>query len=80
VSDEILGKWTVGELLAVRWDDEMAQRFPNANHALCRQEMERRADGMHPFDPPHCIGWHCNRCGATTGDQGHHYCPDRPRT
>lgn len=79
MSDEpILGKYQIAELLAVTWNDDMAARFPNANHTMCRQEMDVRVDGCHPFDPPHCVGWHCNRCGAPTNAWGHHDCPDRP--
>lgn len=75
---EILGRWSVGELLAVKWNDDMAKRFPNAEHACCRQEMRMGEHGAECFDPPHCMGWHCNRCGAPTNDQGNHSCPDRP--
>lgn len=78
MSDDILGKWKVTELLAVIWDDEMAARFPNAEHHFCRQEFRPDENGMaEPFDPPHCVGWHCNRCGKATNSYGHHECPDR---
>ena len=65
--DEILGKYRVGELLAVGWNDEMAERFPNAGHICCR------IDGR----TGRCVGLHCNRCGAATDAQGGHNCPDR---
>lgn len=67
--DELLGKYTVGELLASVWNDEMAQRFPNADHTFCR------VDGR----TLRCHGLHCNRCGAPTDAQGGHDCPDRPK-
>lgn len=69
--DLIGGKWKLTELLAVQWNPEMEQRFPNAEHHFCRQEMR-------PGEPMHCIGWHCNRCGQATNSYGHHDCPDRP--
>ena len=79
MSDDILGEWQVQELVAVMWNDDMAARFPNAEHTMCRQEFWNK-DGMaEPFDPPRCRGWHCNRCGAPTNDRGHHTCPDRPQ-
>lgn len=78
MSEIVNGKWEIQELLAVTWNDEMAQRFPNAEHHFCRQEMRPTEDGFAPFDPPHCVGWHCNRCGAATNSYGHHNCPDRP--
>ena len=72
--------YQLGELLAVEWNDEMAQRFPDVDHTMCRQELWNQNDGLgwRPFDPPHCRGWHCNRCGAPTNSYGHHVCPDRP--
>lgn len=70
-------KWTITELLAVGWSEDMTQRFPNADHTFCRQEMNPAT--CQPYDPVRCHGWHCNRCGAPTSDQGHHYCPDRPQ-
>jgi hypothetical protein len=56
----------------------MADRFPSASHAGCRQQMELRGGEFHSFDPPRCMGWHCNRCGKATNSYGHHSCPDRP--
>jgi hypothetical protein len=77
MSDIIGGKWKITELLAVAWNPEMAQRFPNADHAGCRQQMRGTPNGFEPFDPPRCAGWHCNRCGQPTNSYGHHDCPDR---
>lgn len=71
VSD--LSRYQLGELLAVTWTDEMAQRFPNADHAGCRALMDPATQRV-----TRCIGWHCNRCGAPTNSYGHHDCPDRP--
>lgn len=69
---EILGKYTLGELLAVGWDAEMAQRFPNADHTCCRVQVDRHGNVVR------CAGLHCNRCGQSTDCQGGHDCPDRP--
>lgn len=79
MADILGGKWQLGELLAVSWDADMASRFPNADHASCRQQMQPGPDGWEPFDPPRCAGFHCNRCGAPTNSYGHHDCPDRPQ-
>ena len=75
-----LEDFTPIELVAVQWNPDMAQRFPNADHTGCRQLMRRLPDGRTwvPCDPPQCHGWHCNRCGAPTNSYGHHTCPDRP--
>lgn len=83
-----LDRYRLGELLAVQWNDDMAQRFPNADHHGCRQLMrqgpliqgpfEEPYRDWVPFDPPRCSGYHCNRCGAPTNMFGHHDCPDRP--
>jgi hypothetical protein len=79
MNGEALGKWTLVELLAVGWSEDMAARFPNAVHAGCRQEMHAGEDGLlRPCSPPRCMGWHCNRCGKATSSYGHHMCPDRP--
>jgi hypothetical protein len=79
MSDIIGGKWEAVELLAVMWSSEMAERFPNADHSGCRQELRATDAGFEPFDPPRCFGWHCNRCGRATNCYGHHNCPDRPQ-
>lgn len=73
-----ISRYQLGELLCVSWSDEMANRFPNADHTGCRQEMRRGEHGWESFDPVRCHGWHCNRCGAPTNSYGHHDCPDRP--
>jgi hypothetical protein len=72
------GKWVVQELVAVMWNDGMAQRFPSADHVGCRQLFQHKDGQWVEFDPPRCVGWHCNRCGAPTNSWGHHDCPDRP--
>lgn len=72
-------RFELRELVAVSWSDEMTQRFPNADHTGCRQLMHPGPDGHWvPHRPPHCLDWHCNRCGAPTNSYGHHDCPDRP--
>lgn len=66
--DGTVGGWNVVETLAVVWNDELAQRFPHANHDSCRIDISTFR----------CHGLHCNRCGSPTGVQGGHDCPDRP--
>lgn len=66
------------EMVAVQWNPDMAARFPNAEHDGCRQMLQIADDGTHEaFDPPRCVGYHCNRCGAPTNMYGYHDCPDR---
>lgn len=69
---ETRNRWQLGELVAVMWNDEMAARFPSADHTLCRVEVDSLGRVLR------CMGWHCNRCGAPTNYQGGHNCPDRP--
>ncbi|MGV7669123.1 hypothetical protein PJN91_17270 [Mycobacterium kansasii] len=69
MADIIGGRYQITELLAVAWNPEMTQRFPNADHSECRLDSAGR-----------CTGWHCNRCGKPTNSYGHHQCPDRPVT
>jgi hypothetical protein len=91
MTDNLAGRYQITELVAVAWNDDMAARFPNADHHGCRQEMQPGPLIQHrpfekpyrnwvPFNPPQCHGWHCNRCGAPTNSMGHHNCPDRPTT
>lgn len=75
---DIAGRYQITELLAVMWNEDMAARFPNADHTGCRQEMRVTDNGYMPFHPVRCHAWHCNRCGAATNSMGHHQCPDRP--
>lgn len=72
------GRWEVQELVAAGWNGDLAARFPDADHAGCRQMMYHEHGGWHPYDPPKCLDWHCNRCGAPTNSFGHHDCLDRP--
>ena len=72
-----LSDYQLGDLLAVGWNDDMAARFPNADHNGCRQEMRQLLDRWAPYVPARCVGHHCNRCGAPTNSYGHHSCPDR---
>jgi hypothetical protein len=78
MTDDRIGRYQLGELVAVEWSADMAQRFPNVSHIGCRQEVWHDGAQWQTYDPPHCQGWHCNRCGAATNSYGHHDCPDRP--
>lgn len=69
----IRDRFEFAELLCVGWNEEMAQRFPNADHAGCRVLLDPST-----LKVIRCVGWHCNRCGAPTNAYGHHDCPDRP--
>lgn len=70
-----LDNYTLGELLAVQWNPELAKQFPNADHRACRQEMRwDESKGWQSYNPVRCIGWHCHRCGEPTNMMGHHKC------
>lgn len=71
----IFDRYEICELVAVGWSDDMAERFPNADHTMCRQEFQEIYGRI---VPTRCRGWHCNRCGKPTNCQGGHDCPDRP--
>lgn len=73
-----LDRYQLGYVVAVSWNDEMAARFPNADHYGCRQEMWHDGERWQRHDPVRCHGYHCNRCGAATGSFGHTDCPDKP--
>lgn len=73
-----LDHYKLSYLVAVTWNDEMAQRFPNADHHGCRQEMFHNGTHWESYSPARCRGYHCNRCGAATGSFGHTDCPDKP--
>lgn len=77
MADIIGGKWELKELVAVAWGPEMAEQFPDADHAGCRQEMQHDGTSWQPFKPPRCVGWHCPLCGSATNAWGHHNCPAR---
>jgi len=67
--------YTLEELVAVQWNPELAEQFPDASHVGCRQITERRDGRWQPSIPPRCLGWHCPRCGEGTGSFGHNDCP-----
>lgn len=84
MTEFIAGRYRITELVATEWNAEMAARFPNADHHGCRQQMRKAPPISYkrgpwiPYEPPRCMDWHCNRCGAPTGMMGHRDCPDRP--
>jgi len=61
-------------LVAVQWNSEMAEQFPDAEHHYCRQEMFHTGKRWMGFTPAHCLGYHCPRCGAATNSYGHRDC------
>ena len=56
------------------WNEELAARFPNADHHECRQLMRQDGDKWVPYSPVRCAGWHCRLCGSPTNIMGHHHC------
>lgn len=69
------------EIIAVQWNNQLAQRFPNTSHHDCRQSMifNHIKDKWEPFNPPLCHDWHCQLCGKPCNVMGHHQC-DNPIT
>ena len=65
-----LGGYTPTELLACMWSDDMARRFPHAEHEECLVEV-RNTEFVA------CRDWHCNRCGVHVNPLVRHGCPDR---
>jgi len=66
-----------GDPVAVQWNAQMAQLFPNADHHGCRQKLRADPAGGRqwaPCDPVQCLGYHCPQCGAATGQYGHRSC------
>jgi hypothetical protein len=74
MDDHMLGNIKLGPVVAVQWCDDMAARFPDADHHGCRQSMRPVGARWMPFDPPLCHGYHCPHCGAPTGQYGHRRC------
>ncbi|SID33758.1 Uncharacterised protein [Mycobacteroides abscessus subsp. abscessus] len=70
-----LSNGAVYELAATLWNDELAQRFPHADHTACLS-LHSVEDGVARWVK--CVDWHCNRCGSPTNTFGGHDCPDRP--
>lgn len=58
------------ELLACMWSEDMAQRFPHADHSECLVEVRN-------MEFVTCRDWHCNRCGVHVNPLTNHNCPDR---
>jgi hypothetical protein len=72
--------YKLGDVIAVQWNPELAELFPNADHTGCRQEMRHDGTSWFPYNPVRCFGWHCNRCGKPTNIMGHHDCNNPPCT
>lgn len=68
-------RFVLGDLIAVQWCPEMAEKFPNAEHFTCRQEMYQKEPGCgwYVYEPPRCMGYHCPLCGEATNSFGHHH-------
>lgn len=64
--------------IAIGWNPQLAELFPNADHVGCRQQMWVDGDHWQPFDPPKCVDYHCPRCGTACNVFGHHNCTKPP--
>lgn len=68
------GRYLLGDPVAVEWNGELAQRFPDADHHGCRQEMWHDGQHWRRHTPIRCHGYHCPRCGQACGSNGHRDC------
>lgn len=64
------GGYSPLELLACVWTDDMALRFPDADHSDCLVILRN-------LEFVTCRDWHCNRCGVHVQPLVRHGCPDR---
>lgn len=65
----------IGGPVAIEWNAQLAELFPNADHHGCRQQMYVDETGhWSPYAPARCIGYHCPKCGAAVGMNGHTVC------
>lgn len=71
-----LKRYQLGDVVAVEWTAEMAEQFPEADHHGCRQEMWHNGQYWRSYDPPRCHGYHCPKCGAPCGYNGHTHCEE----
>lgn len=68
-------RYELGPIIAVQWNPQLAQQFPNIDHNGCLQSMKMNSLGKWvSFDPPLCHGWHCPNCGQPCGSNGHRRC------
>jgi len=70
----VAGRYQLGDMVAVEWNAELAERFPAADHYGCRQELWHNGTSWQRFNPVLCRGYHCPQCGAATGGYGHREC------
>lgn len=70
-----INNYRLEAIVAVRWDETMADAFPDAEHDFCRQNMMwTEQGGWQAHCPPECQDWHCPHCGQATNMYGHHIC------
>ena len=68
-----LDDYELADVVAVEWNDELAARFPDADHTGCRTRYRITEAGKWvPVEPIACVGWHCPNCGQPTNLMGHH--------
>lgn len=71
----IAGRYQIiGGPVAVQWNPNLEEQFPDAEHRRCRQSMIQDGGRWKAHTPPICHDWHCPRCGAPTGMTGHQTC------
>ena len=62
------------DVIAIQWNPQLAEQFPDADHFNCRQQMQPVNDRWVPFTPAKCVGYHCHLCGSPCNVMGHHNC------
>ena len=69
-------RYELGPVVAVQWNNELADRFPNADHTGCRQSLRHITElGVwEPFTPALCHDYHCPNCGNPCNYTGHRQC------
>lgn len=72
-----LSDYELRDIVAAVWDDDLAARFPDADHRGCRQEMYHDGQVWRSHVPARCRGYHCVHCGEATGQFGHRNCPKK---
>lgn len=71
----MIDDYQLGQTLAVQWNPELADLFPDADHTGCRQLHTVSDDGRWVATvPARCLDWHCPLCGQPCNIMGHHTC------
>ena len=73
-----LNRYKLGDVVAVQWNPELAEQFPNARHTGCRQQCWHDGEQWREYHPARCMGYHCPKCGEPTNMMGNHHLNPTP--